>query len=70
MNSSLDDYINTAILIHITVYIILIVFVILAYFIIWKTYEKSLKLMLKRSFNLINLIPEEIKFMIVSKLNE
>ena len=70
MDSSLGDYVNTAILVHITIFIIIIVFVILAYLIIWKSYEKSLNIMLKRSFNLINLIPEEIKFMIVSKLNE
>ena len=70
MTTCLDDYVNQMKLIHITIFIVLIVFVCLAYCIIWKSYENKLRILLKRSFNLINLIPEEIKYMIVSKLNE
>ena len=70
MTKCLNDYVNKMKLIHITIFIVLIVLVCLAYCIVWKSYENTLRIMLKRSFNLINLIPEEIKYMIVSKLNE
>ena len=70
MMDSLDNYVNKMRLIHITIFIILVIIIIFAYCIVWKNYEKKLKNMLKRSFNLINLIPEEIKYMIVTKLNE
>ena len=70
MMESLDDYVNKMRLIHITIFVVLVIIIVFAYCIVWKNYEKKLKNMLKRSFNLINLIPEEIKYMIVSKLNE
>ena len=70
MMENLNIYINKMRLIHITIFIILVFIIIFAYCIIWKNYEHKLKIMLKRSFNLINLIPEEIKYMIVTKLNE
>ena len=70
MNNSVDHYMSNAKLVQIAVYIVVIVIVILCYCIIWKSYEERLTLLLKRSFDLINLIPEEIKYLIVSKLNE
>ena len=70
MMENLNNYVNKIRLIYITIFIILAIIIIFAYCIIWKNYEKRLKIMLKRSFNLINLIPEEIKYMIVTKLNE
>ena len=70
MNNSVDHYMSNAKLVQIAVYIVVIVIVILCYCIIWKSYEEKLTLLLKRSFDLINLIPEEIKYLIVSKLNE
>ena len=48
----------------------LMIFVILYYSIIWKTYEEKLKILLKGSTDLINLIPQEIKNIIIEKLNE
>ena len=70
MNKSIEHFMNNSKLIQITLFIVVIVIVILAYCIIWKSYEEQLALILKRSFDLINLIPEEIKYLIVSKLNE
>ena len=70
MMTSLNDYVSQMRLIHITIFIVLVILIIFAYCIIWKNYENQLKTMLNRSFNLINLIPEEIKYMIVTKLNE
>jgi hypothetical protein len=49
---------------------ILIVFIILYYSIIWKAYEEKLNILLKRSVDLINLIPQEIKNILIDKLNE
>ena len=70
MNDSVGNYINNSKLVQITVYIVIIVILILGYCIIWKSYEEQLSVLLKRSFDLINLIPEEIKYLIVTKLNE
>ena len=70
MMISLNDYVSQMRLIHITIFIVLVILIIFAYCIVWKNYEKKLKSMLNRSFNLINLIPEEIKYMIVAKINE
>ena len=70
MNDSIEQFMNNSKLVQITVFIVVLVIVILCYCIIWKSYEEQLSLLLKRSFDLINLIPEEIKYLIVSKLNE
>ena len=70
MNNSIEHFMNNAKLVQISLFIVVIVIVALAYCIIWKSYEEQLTLLLKRSFDLINLIPEEIKYLIVSKLNE
>jgi len=56
--------------IYISIYIVLVVLVTLYYFIIWKKYEENFISLIKKSFDLINLIPEEIKNIIVLKLNE
>ena len=70
MMGNLNHYFSKIRLTHITIFIILVILIIFAYCIIWKNYENKLKTMLDRSFNLINLIPEEIKYIIVSKINE
>ena len=46
------------------------IIVILYYSIIWKAYEEKLNILLKESADLINLIPQEIKNIIIEKLNE
>ena len=70
MDNSVEHFINYSKMVQISVFIVIATIVILAYCIIWKSYEEQLTLLLKRSFDLINLIPEEIKYLIVSKLNE
>ncbi len=70
MNEEEESFLDQAKLVQIAVFIIVIAIVILCYLIIWKSYEESLSILLQRSFDLINLIPEEIKYLIVSKLNE
>ena len=70
MDEEADNFLNQARVVQIAVFIVVIAAFILCYFIIWKSYEESLSVLLQRSFDLINLIPEEIKYLIVSKLNE
>ena len=65
-----NSFSNQAKVVQISVFIVVIAIFILCYFIIWKSYEEGLSALLQRSFDLINLIPEEIKYLIVSKLNE
>ena len=70
LNTEFNKYYDEAQLVHISVYISLLVVIVLLYCIVWRSYEESLKALLKISFDLINLIPEEIKYLIVTKLNE
>ncbi len=70
MNDEFDDFINQIKLLNVSTYIVLLCIVILLYCLVWKSYEENLKQLLKTSVDLINLIPEEIKFQIVQKLNE
>ena len=59
-----------ALTIYLSFSIVIIVLITLYYCIIWKSYEERFHNVLKKSFDLINLIPKEIKSVIVSKLNE
>ena len=52
------------------IFICLIIILILYYSIVWKTYEEKLTILLKGSADLINLIPQEIKNIIIEKLKE
>ena len=70
MDEEVDNYLNRAKVVQISVFIVVIAAFVFCYFVIWKSYEESLSVLLQRSFDLINLIPEEIKYLIVSKLNE
>ena len=70
MHEESNLFLNQVKIVQISIFIVVLVILILCYFIIWKSYEESLALMLQRSFDLIKLIPEEIKYIIVSKLNE
>ena len=55
---------------YIIFFICLLVFVIVYYCIFWKMSEEKLNVLLKSSADLINLIPQEIKNIIIEKLNE
>ena len=55
---------------YIIVFIFLIIIVILYYLIIWKIFQDKLNTLLKESINLINLIPQEIKNIIIEKIIE
>ena len=56
--------------VYISLFTLIIIVYTLMYLIVWKSYEEKLHILLKKSVDLINLIPKEIKNIIVSKLNE
>lgn len=70
MIDSLYDYQDQTNLKYIIFFVCFIVISILYYFIIWRIYEEKLNNLLKGSIDLINLIPQEIKNIIIEKLNE
>ena len=55
---------------YIFLFIILLIVISLYYWIAWKHYEDKFIDSIQKSFYLINLIPEEIKNIIINKLNE
>ena len=55
---------------HILTFAIMLIAISLYYWIAWKKYEDEFINSIQRSFDLINLIPEEVKNIIVKKLNE
>jgi len=69
-DQSFYSYVNGQKIQYVVDFIIVIVIISLYYWIIWKRYEFEFIDSIKKSFDLINLIPEEIKNIIVSKLNE
>ena len=70
MLESFNEYKSDSNLVYIVVFICLIFLIIFYYLIIWKLIEQKLGIILKNSIDLINLIPQEIKNIIVEKLNE
>ena len=70
MLNSFYDYQRNSKFIYLIIFICLVIIVILYYLIIWKTFEEKLNILLKGSADLINLIPQEIKNIIIEKLNE
>jgi hypothetical protein len=70
MNSYYYAFVENIKVLYISIYIAFIGLLSLYYWIIWKKYEDNFLDLIKKSFDLINLIPEEIKNLIVLKLNE
>ena len=70
MNNSFYSMMSNLSIIYLSLFITIFVLITLAYCIVWRTYEENFHNLLKKSYDLINLIPKEIKSIIVSKLNE
>ena len=70
MVNTFNDYQSKSTMYFIIFFICLIVICIIFYTIIWRIYEEKLIVLLKESVDLINLIPQEIKNVIIEKLNE
>ena len=70
IDSRFYSYIDYEINLYVIVFIIMLILISIFYLIIWKRFEEEFLNKIEVSFDLINLIPEEIKAIIVSKLNE
>ena len=70
MKEALYHYKSKSQMFYIIFFICLLLFDTIAYSFLWRYYEQKLYLLLKRSIDLINLIPQEIKNIIIEKLNE
>ena len=70
MVEAFEEYQNKTKLNYIIFFVCLLVIVIIYYCIIWKMSEEKLNVLLKSSADLINLIPQEIKNIIIEKINE
>ena len=70
MTEALYHYQDKSKMFYIIFFICLIIIDLLAYMFLWRYYEQKLYLLLKRSIDLINLLPQEIKNIIIEKLNE
>ena len=70
ITSYYSEYVSKSVNSNILIFIILLIIISLYYWIAWKHYEEQLIDSIQKSFDLINLIPEEIKNIIINKLNE
>ena len=70
MDQEFYDYANDKQSSNISLFILMIIAINIYFWIIWKKYEDDFIKSIERSFELINLIPEEIKSVIAEKLNE
>jgi hypothetical protein len=67
---SFYDYKEGSNMFYIICFVCLIILDILFYFFLWRYYQQKLYFVLKGSIDLINLIPQEIKNIIIEYLNE
>ena len=70
LNRSFFDYKEGSNMLYIICFVCLIILDILFYFFLWRYYQQKLYFVLKASIDLINLIPQEIKNIIIEYLNE
>jgi hypothetical protein len=70
ITSYYSEYVSKSVNSNLFIFIILLIIISLYYWIAWKHYEEQLIDSIQKSFDLINLIPEEIKNIIINKLNE
>ena len=70
LSSYYVSYTDLRLSMNIFMFIILLILISLYYWIAWKHYEDQFIDSIQKSFDLINLIPEEIKKIIINKLNE
>ena len=70
MDKLFNEYMSRANVVHTIIFVILQCFLVLYLIIVWRKYYLTFKVMIKNSQELINLIPEEIKYIMVEKINE
>ena len=70
MGDIFHDYMRKAKVVHTIIFVVLQCFLLLYYVIIWRRKFIEIKTVIQKSQELINLIPEEIKYIMVDKINE
>ena len=70
ISSNYITFLNQRLNFYIYIFIILLILISIFYWIIWKHNEEEFIDSIQKSIDLINLIPEEIKNIIINKLNE
>ena len=70
MNDIFEDYVRKAKVVHTIIFVVLQCFLLLYYVIVWRKKFIEIKTVIQKSQELINLIPEEIKYIMVDKINE
>ena len=70
MNDIFEDYVRKAKVVHTIIFVVLQCFLLLYYVIVWRKKFIKIKTVIQKSQELINLIPEEIKYIMVDKINE
>ena len=70
LDNCLFNLVESNKLLYIIFFAVILVITSIYYWIFWKNYEENFINLITKSFDLINLIPEEIKNIIVLKLNE
>jgi len=70
MMNFFENYMSKAKVVHTIVFVVLQCFLLLYSIIILRKYYITVKVTIKKSQELINLIPEEIKYIMVEKINE
>ena len=70
MDKLFSDYMSKANVVHTIIFVVLQCFFLLHFIIAWRKNYITVKVRIKKSQELINLIPEEIKYIMVEKINE
>ena len=70
MDAIYKDYIRKAKVVHTIIFVVLQCFLLLYYVFIWRRKFIEIKNVIQKSQELINLIPEEIKYIMIDKINE
>ena len=70
MKKIYEDYMREAKVVHTIIFVVLQCFLLLYYVIIWRRKFIEIKTVIQKSQELINLIPEEIKYIMIDKINE
>ena len=70
MDDIFKDYLRKAKVVHTIIFVVLQCFLLLYYVIIWRRKFIEIKTVIQKSQELINLIPEEIKYIMIDKINE
>ena len=70
MKEVYENYMREAKVVHTIIFVVLQCFLLLYYVIIWRKKFIEIKTVIQKNQEFINLIPEEIKYIMIDKINE